>query len=241
VPLAPAGVTVEGGYSSIEVAWKAPTGNGVAISGYRAAASPGPATCSTDGALKCVLGGTPGTAYTVTVVAVSAGGESPASTPSSSVEPFAPLVSATPPDNAAPLDTGDGAISSAAPGQSIVLKGTGYAPYSSVTLLIYSSPTSLGTVDADATGAFEKTVTVPSDFSGTHSLVATGVDKTGTVRALRLDITVADDSSGALPITGPVVVWLFVDGFALTLAGFAMRATVRPAKPGTRRWQQMRK
>jgi titin len=141
-----------------------------------------------------------------------------------------------------PLNTGDGAISSAAPGQAIVLKGDGYAPYSSVTLLIYSSPTSLGTVQADANGAFEKSITVPADLAtGSHSLVSTGVDADGNVRALRLDITVADDSSGSgtLPVTGPAVIWLLVGGFALTLAGFAMR-WVQPTKPGSRRWQQRR-
>lgn len=106
----------------------APASNGVAITGYRATASPGPATCSTGGATSCVLGGTPGTAYTVTVVALSAGGGSEASAPSGSVVPTAPAVSSTPPDTDLPLDTGDGPISSATPGEAIVLKGDGYAP-----------------------------------------------------------------------------------------------------------------
>ncbi len=238
MPRPPTDVTADGGYSTIKVGWKAPAGNGVTITGYRAIASPGPATCSTDGALTCVLGGTAGTAYTVTVVALSAGGQSAASTASGSVVPASPAVSDTPPDTNLPLDTGDGPISSATPGQTIVLKGDGYAPYSSITLAIYSSPTVLGTVTADADGAFAKSVTVPAGLAtGTHSLVASGVDKTGTVRALRLDITVAaSGSGGGLPVTGPAVVWLIVGGFALTLAGIAMRG-VRPTRPGTRRRQ----
>jgi titin len=221
------------------VGWQAPAGNGVTITGYRASASPGPATCSTDGALTCVLGGTAGTAYTVTVVALSAGGQSAASSPSGSVMPASPAVSDTPPETDLPLNTGDGAISSATPGQTIVLKGDGYAPYSSVTLAIYSSPTVLGTVIADVDGAFAKSVTIPAGLAtGAHSLVASGVDQTGTVRSLRLDITVAGSGGGGtLPVTGPTVVWLIVGGFALTLAGITMRG-VRPTRPATRHRRQ---
>jgi titin len=219
---------VIGGYSTIEVSWTASAGNGVAITGYRASASPGPATCTTTGATNCVLGGTPGTAYTVSVVALSAGGESPASAPSGSVMPASPPVSSTPPDTDLPLDTGDGPISTAAPGQAIVLKGDGYAPYSAVTLAIYSSPRVLGTAIADGSGAFEQSVTVPEGLAtGTHSLVAAGVGTDGLPRALRLDVTVASSSSGTLPITGPAVLWLFVGGFALTIAGVAMRVVKR--------------
>jgi hypothetical protein len=176
-----------------------------------------------------VLGGEAGTTYTVSVVALSAGGSSPASAPSGDVVPLAPVVSSTPPDTNLPLDTANGAISSAAPGQAIVVKGSGYAPYSSVTITIYSSPQVLATVQADSAGAFEQAVTVPEGLpTGTHSFVAAGVDKNGNVRALRLDVTVAATGSGGnLPITGPAVIWLIVAGFALTLAGVAMRVIRR--------------
>lgn len=163
----------------------------------------------------------------MTVVALSAGGGSEASAPSGSVVPTAPAVSSTPPDTDLPLDTGDGPISSATPGEAIVLKGDGYAPYSTVTLAIYSSPRVLGTVTADGGGAFEQSVTVPPGLAtGTHSLVASGVGTDGQPRALRLDVTVAS-SSGTLPITGPAVLWLFLGGFALTVAGLAMRVVQR--------------
>jgi hypothetical protein len=212
------------------VSWSAPVSNGVAITGYRATASPGPAVCSTGaGDTSCVIGAEAGTAYTVSVVALSAGGTSPASSPSDSVVPSSPAVSSTPPDTDLPLDTSDGAISSAAPGQAIVVKGSGYAPYSSVTITIYSSPQVLATVQADGQGAFEQSVTVPAGLpAGSHSFVAAGVDKNGNVRALRLDVTVAAKSGGStLPITGPAVMWLVVAGFALTVAGAAMRLVRR--------------
>jgi hypothetical protein len=202
----------------------------VAITGYRASASPGPATCATGpGATSCVIGAEAGVAYTVSVVALSAGGPSPASSPSGSVVPSAPVVGSTPPVTSLPLDTGNGPISSASPGEALVVKGGGYAPYSSVTITIYSSPQVLATVRADRRGSFERSVTVPKGLpTGVHSFVADGVDQDGNVRALRLDLTVAaSGGSGSLPITGPAVMWLIVGGFALTLAGIGMRLVKR--------------
>jgi hypothetical protein len=209
------------------VSWSAPASNGVAVTGYRAAASPGPANCTAGPSeTSCVIGAEAGTAYTISVTALSAVGSSPASSPSGSVVPLAPVVSSTPPVTNLPLDTGDGPISSAEPGEALVVKGSGYAPYSSVTITIYSSPQVLATVQADGQGAFEQSVTVPEGLpTGTHSFVAAGVDKNGNVRALRLDVTVATaSSSGTLPITGPTVIWLIVGGFALTVGGIGMRA-----------------
>jgi titin len=209
----------------------APASNGAKITGYRAAASPGPASC-TAGATEtsCVIGAVAGTAYTVSVVAVSAAGPSPASAPSGSVVPLAPAVSSTPPDTSLPLDTGGGPISSAVPGQTLVVKGSGYAPYSSVTITVYSSPQVLASVQADGTGSFEEAVTVPAGLpAGDHSFVAAGVDENGKPRALRLDLTVAAKGGrggGRLPVTGPAVIWLIVGGLALTMVGIAMR-TVR--------------
>jgi titin len=231
VPEAPTGVTASGSYSSIKVWWSAPASNGAAITGYRAAASPGPAGCSVGPTeTSCVIGAEAGTAYTVSVVALSAAGASPASDPSGTVVPSAPAVSSIPPETSLPLDTADGPISSATPGEALVVKGSGYAPYSTITIAIYSSPQVLASVLADGQGAFEQSVTVPEGLTaGTHSFVAAGVDEDGNVRALRLDLTVAaaGTSTGTLPITGPAVIWLVVGGFALTLAGLAMRLVKR--------------
>jgi titin len=145
------------------------------------------------------------------------------------VIPLAPVVSSTAPEASLPLDTGSGPISSAAPGQTLVMSGSGYAPYSSVTIVVYSSPEVLATVRANGRGAFLEPVTVPAGLpAGTHSFVASGVDKDGNPRVLRLDLTVsANGGSGSLPITGPAVLWLIVGGFAMTLAGVAMRLVER--------------
>jgi titin len=219
-------VTAVAGTSSIEVSWQPPADNGVAVTGYRAIADPGPAVCTTTGATSCVLGGTAGVSYRVRVVAMSAGGLSGLSGYSAAVAPTAPPVAGTPPDTTVPLDTDKGQISNAAPGQQLVLVGTGYAPYSTVTLTLYSDPIVLGQVRADAHGAFRSAVTVPADLAtGEHSFAATGVDPTGKARAMRMDVTVRHVPQ-SLPVTGTAVVWLIVAGLGLTLAGAGLR-TVR--------------
>jgi Fibronectin type III domain len=230
VPGAPAAVKATAGYSSIRVSWSAPAANGVTITGYRATADPGPATCSTTGETTCLLGGQPGTSYTVTVVALSAGGESAASAASSAVTPTPLPLATTAPESDLPLDTGDG-VSTVAPGGDVVVAGDGYAPYSSVTLTVYSTPILLATVTADGDGAFSQAVRVPADLEpGTHSFVAAGVDPSGQPRSLRVDLTIAAGSgggggggSGGLPVTGPAILWLLVIGFGLTLGGVALR------------------
>ena len=157
------------------MSWAAPAANGATITGYRATANPGPATCSTTGETSCVLGGEAGTAYSVTVVALSAGGESAASAASTSVTPRVLPVATEAPEADAPLETGDGDISSAAPGEELVMVGDGYAPYSTVTLTVYSTPIVLATVTTDGDGAFRQAVQVPDGLTmGTHSFVAAG-------------------------------------------------------------------
>jgi hypothetical protein len=145
------------------------------------------------------------------------------------VVPAAPPIATEAPDTNLPLDTGNGDVSTLAPGAEIVVKGAGYAPYSSVTITVYSSPIVLATVTADATGAFEQSVTAPESLAaGTHSFVAAGVDPDGNVRALRLDLTIASGSdTGGLPVTGPSVLWLIIVGFGITLGGVTLRSVGR--------------
>ncbi|MGK5678107.1 hypothetical protein [Actinoplanes sp. URMC 104] len=141
-------------------------------------------------------------------------------------------MSSTPPETDLPLDTSEGDISTAVPGEELVMIGSGYAPYSSVTLTVYSKPTVLGTVTTDGDGSFRQAVTVPPGLTGSHSFVAAGVDPSGNPRALRLDVTVAakssdDGGSGTLPITGGAAIWLFLVGFVCATAGVAMRLVRR--------------
>jgi hypothetical protein len=112
------------------------------------------------------------------------------------------------------IDVADGALTGVPPtvmrSQRITVGGTGYLPGSVIQLGIYSAPTSLGTVVADATGAFSVAVTIPADQSlGAHTVAASGISASGTARLLTAGTTVvlppstgAGSSSGALPATG---------------------------------------
>ncbi|WP_433064794.1 beta strand repeat-containing protein [Dactylosporangium sp. CS-033363] len=226
-PTAPASVSVVAGTSSITVSWPAATANGSPVTGYVATAVPGPATCTTDGALTCVLGATAGTTYTVTVVAKSAAGDSAPSAPSAEATPTAPEPPAAPPQTNLQLTTDQGAISSASPGQEITFIGTGFAPYSTAIITIYSTPTVLGTAVTDATGSFSKLVTIPPGLdTGDHTAVAQGVAPDGTVRAMSLAITVAPSVGGdsSLPVTGPAFAMMLATGLGLTTSGAALIA-----------------
>jgi len=82
VPSAPTILGLERGDGSVTLRWSAPArAGGSAITGYRVSARPGTASCSTSGALTCVVGGlTPGVRYHFTVVASNGVGTSVAAT-----------------------------------------------------------------------------------------------------------------------------------------------------------------
>ena len=53
------------------------------------------------------------------------------------------------------------------------MKGTGFAPESTVTLTLHSEPVEVGTATTDASGAFTSEVTVPAATeAGDHTVVA---------------------------------------------------------------------
>ena len=226
-PNAPASVTAVAGTASVVASWTAVNG----ATGYTATAGPGPSTCTTTGTTSCVLGAVAGTTYTVTVVARSGNGTSAASAPSNAVTPVEPVVpAAVPPSAPITLTTDKGQISLATPGQQIVVVGTGFAAYSTATVILYSTPTDLGNVTTDASGNFAVPVTVPAGLAaGSHTFLATGVDPAGGTRQMVLPVTVAptdsgstgggtDPQTGTLPVpTGGTITLLDADGLATTL------------------------
>ena len=127
----PTGVIVDGGYSSIKVSWRRPAGQRRRrhrLSGSRFARAGDlqhdrrhqlRARRHARNGVHRKRGGSLGRRRVAGVGPVR----------QSWCRPRRPI-SATPPDTNLPLDTGDGPISSATPGQAIVLKGDGYAPYS---------------------------------------------------------------------------------------------------------------
>ena len=198
-PGAPTDVTATADESAVLVSWKPPT-TGQPVARYRVTASPGSASCETTG-LSCVLGGEAGVGYTITVVPVTADGVqgAPATTTTSGTVAPPAVPDAPPADALLTLTTTDGPITTAEPGQQITVVGTGFLPYSTARIVVYSTPVVLGTATTDASGAFRKTVTIPADLEpGAHALMAYGVDPSGHEHSLRLDITVA----AAGPVTG---------------------------------------
>lgn len=90
-PQAPTAVTATPGNASATVSWAAADDNNSPITQYVATVSPGGQTCSTSGAVTCVIPGlTNGTSYTATVVARNAEGFSSASEPSAAFTPSGP-------------------------------------------------------------------------------------------------------------------------------------------------------
>jgi hypothetical protein len=67
-------------------------------------------------------------------------------------------------------------------------------------------PTALASVTADGAGRFAATITIPRDYLGAHSIVASGVAAEGAPRFARADTTVVAISASSTPVlaaTGP--------------------------------------
>jgi len=98
LPTAPTGVSALAGNASASVSWSAPSSDGgSAITGYTVTSSPDAKTCTwSSGPLSCTVSGlTNGQAYTFTVTATNGVGTGPASDPSNSITPIAPIAGAT--------------------------------------------------------------------------------------------------------------------------------------------------
>ncbi|AGL14729.1 fibronectin type III domain-containing protein [Actinoplanes sp. N902-109] len=192
LPASPDKPTASAGTSSVTVSW--PAAADETVTGYTVRAEPGPATCSTSSRTEtsCVIGAAAGTSYTYTVIAHSPQGDSVASSTSEPVVAEFPEVPAQAPGNApATLTTTEGRLTEVEPGRTITLVGTGFAPHSTVTALLYSDPVTLGSVVTDAAGSFTKEITVPAELdAGTHQLVASGVDPDGSRRMIRMPVRV---------------------------------------------------
>jgi hypothetical protein len=230
LPRPPAPPMVDGmpGQSSITVSWTAPAETG-AIVDYLATARSGDIVSScVSTTLTCVLGAVAGRPYTLMVVSRGPNGTSTVTTSLGTVVATTPIVPRTPPETDLDLTTTDGRITEAEPGQEITFVGTGFAPFSTVVITIYSKPTVLGTAITDAKGNFRKPITVPSDLAaGAHTAVAQGVAPNGTPRAMALDITVSADG---LPVTGPGIATLLLMGAGALVTGAGLMLAGRPRR-----------
>jgi titin len=112
----------------------------------------------------------------------------------------------------------------------MTISGSGYAPNSTVTLAIYSTPQVLTTVVTDASGNFTATVTVPAGLAaGNHTLVASGVDSSGNVRYVNLAVTVSGSGAATLAYTGADVALPAIGGLAAVALGAGLIVVRRRA------------
>jgi uncharacterized protein (TIGR02145 family) len=132
VPGPPTSVVAIAGNASASVAFVAPTNNGgSAITGYTVTSSPGGFTATSATSPINVTGLTNGTAYTFTVVATNAIGNSSPSTASSAVTPSAPTVPGPPTSVTAVGGNAQATISFTAPASNGGSPITGYTVTSS--------------------------------------------------------------------------------------------------------------
>jgi uncharacterized protein (TIGR02145 family) len=132
VPGPPTAVVATAGNASASVAFVAPTNNGgSAITGYTVTSSPGGITATGTTSPINVTGLTNGTAYTFTIVATNAIGNSSPSTASSAVTPSAPTVPGPPTSVTAVGGNAQATISFTAPASNGGSPITGYTVTSS--------------------------------------------------------------------------------------------------------------
>ncbi|TKJ23404.1 hypothetical protein [Blastococcus sp. CCUG 61487] len=205
VPGVPTAELVDG---MLVVSWTAPTSTGTyPLAGYQVDAVVGEdgyvESCLTS-ALTCSVMPIAGYDYLFLVRAIDAKGnegeESVAAARTGKIPALAPPASV-------PAKNGDLTMTGAAPGAvqpgaKVRVTGQGYAPGSTVTVSVYSTPQVLTTIVAGPDGAFSVEVTVPAGLAaGAHTLVASGHDSNGALRHVTLPITV---SAGGVATVGQV-------------------------------------
>jgi hypothetical protein len=239
-PSSPGTPTVVPGPSSLKVSWAAAATQGgtypVAKYGVMIPVDHGQyggpeIVCETT-ALTCTLPVKAGVSYPVWVVAVDDhGNQSVMGDPVDSGVVPNPVAPATVPTKNGDLTLPAGSTSTVVPGKTMTVSGSGYAPNSTITLAIYSTPQVLTIVVTDASGNFTATVTVPAGLAaGNHTLVASGVDSSGNVRYVNLAVTVSGSGKATLAYTGadvalPSIVGLIALSLGTGLIVVRRRAT----------------
>jgi hypothetical protein len=129
--------------------------------------------------------------------------------------------------NAASITTSTSTIG---PGGTVTVVGSSFVPGETITLVLHSTPVTLGTTTADPSGSFSANVTIPSDTpAGAHTVIATG--STGDSSTTDLTVTGATPSVAVavatpdLPFTGADIAAVSsVGAIALALGGMLLLA-----------------
>jgi titin len=218
---APVGLTLTRDQGKVTATWSAPTDAGsYDVATYDVGIfqpGMGDQLCSTTPTVFTCTGDAPaGTGWLVNVTAIDTAGNRGTRSTDVTV-PF----SATVPVSNGSLTPAAGTTDTVVAGKTMVVSGTGYAPGSTVTVLIYSAPQVLTTVVADASGNFTVTVTVPAGLAaGQHTLVASGVGTDGNARYTTLPVTVTAAGSAAIT-AGPRLADTGADVTVPAIAGLA--------------------
>ena len=197
-PGTPTGVTVTPGDKTLVVTWS-PGADGSGVTGVTATATGGtaPLTCATTGntATTCTIANAnPGTTYAVTVVAnsVVTGVTSPAG---ATVSAMALTAAAVPVPTTSAAPTSAGTLTSSATSVSLngtlTITGTGYAPFTGISVGIYPNGVPLATAVTDSTGKFVATVKVSGVTAGSRTIAAGGLFTTGGVKYKTVTVTVS--------------------------------------------------
>lgn len=168
----------------------------------------------------CEAPAPPGPNYVVGVNAVDTAGNAGDPSDPINVGKIAPPSSVPTADGTLAVPSGPGSTGNVVKGQKVTLHGTGYAPNTLISVLVYSTPQVLTTTTTDGSGSFTVEVTVPAGLpDGHHTLVAAGADPSGHMRYLNLSITVTAGSA-ELAYTGASVLTPALAGLgALVLGG----------------------
>lgn len=113
-------------------------------------------------------------------------------------------------------------------GTSFTVVGKGFAPGAPVNVGVYSTPRALGTAVVGTNGEFTLPVTLPTDLTGEHTIVAAGLGLDGEPLYLTTGITiVAAATTSALAATGADAAPALWIALLLGLVGVLLRAGQR--------------
>lgn len=125
-----------------------------------------------------------------------------------------------------PVQRGDlnPSVSSTDPGDSVSIRGGGFAPGAEVVITLESRVVTLATVSADATGAIDVSVRIPAYAPpGSHTLKATGEAAGGGTLVLSAPISVGGGTDGPLAFSGAgSALLLVVTGLGLAVVGVGL-------------------
>lgn len=98
-----------------------------------------------------------------------------------------------------------------APGQTVTVSGSGFAPNSPVSIVLEPGSATLGSATSNASGAVSTTVTIPAGTNGSASIVLVGSSAGGATVRVSVPIAVGSSAAG-LPTTGsnstePMIMW----------------------------------